>query len=746
MKTKTIGFNVGYALGSSSLLAALVYFFASNWGYLERWQKLAPMTALIVVLYGLHVWLSFRPNRLFLSRLSLLSCCLAFGIGLALVGQTYNSHADSYSLFAVWFLAAAALSVVVRWQPFYVLAYALAHATYFLYFFPTVGGSDYSEGTVVGIMAVMAAANGLIFGIIQAKRLHSPAIGFLSYSMLMGSAVAMSNSFQFEAYFGWFDAAAVILGAYFTMRFIRSANQPYLLWNGLLAAAFLVMKYVELLVYFDGLETFFVTGLFFVALFIWGGAKWIQYIKSLSPADDSPEAGMETEQGQGQGQESKPRNGAARSMIVRALSIVIIVVGTIVGSITLLGFVLLVTEFEDPEYALTVFGLLASLGMLAARKLNPIFRYTVMAIGLCIGAGTAVAAEFHWLLLAYAAIAAAAFLFGAGLAERLMWFAVTTAIVGVWLEFTLDGETTNVLTILTAAMPVVWLLHRLTADTGLRTALRLSGYYGFLTLFFILTFQAGRYAYDGAYFFIVLACIAIAHRRGDLWAFRIALAFWSLFLMWKYYDTAWKLLHKSWSLALIGCLIMIGAYALERKYLKTVEPVPAEARSRSRMLWIAATVLAALLIVTLQIGRSETIIARGETIYLELQPRDPRSMLQGDYVELRYTAASLPEVLKERLEKQLADGAKVTVVLTRTPSGLSVFKQLREDGYVLLPGESIMNGKWRWNRIEYGIETFFVPEGTGIETERAAKYAEVKVGANGNALLIRLLPELPAAS
>ena len=39
----------------------------------------------------------------------------------------------------------------------------------------------------------------------------------------------------------------------------------------------------------------------------------------------------------------------------------------------------------------------------------------------------------------------------------------------------------------------------------------------------------------------------------------------------------------------------------------------------------------------------------------------------------------------------------------------------------------------------YGIENYFVPEGIGREMDRAAYYAEVKVSASGNAMLIRLL-------
>ncbi|MFG5107565.1 GDYXXLXY domain-containing protein, partial [Campylobacter lari] len=39
------------------------------------------------------------------------------------------------------------------------------------------------------------------------------------------------------------------------------------------------------------------------------------------------------------------------------------------------------------------------------------------------------------------------------------------------------------------------------------------------------------------------------------------------------------------------------------------------------------------------------------------------------------------------------------------------------------------------NRVEYGIESYFVPEGTGLEVERNAKYAIVKIGERGDAIL-----------
>ena len=60
----------------------------------------------------------------------------------------------------------------------------------------------------------------------------------------------------------------------------------------------------------------------------------------------------------------------------------------------------------------------------------------------------------------------------------------------------------------------------------------------------------------------------------------------------------------------------------------------------------------------------------------------------------------------------------------------------------LAPNEVVITG-WRRgdrNRLSYGIESYFVPEGTGIEVERSAKYGIVKVNKNGDAMLVSLSP------
>jgi hypothetical protein len=53
-------------------------------------------------------------------------------------------------------------------------------------------------------------------------------------------------------------------------------------------------------------------------------------------------------------------------------------------------------------------------------------------------------------------------------------------------------------------------------------------------------------------------------------------------------------------------------------------------------LGIAATALAVLLVANFAIGQKEALIARGRPVFVALAPVDPRSLMQGDYMRLRF--------------------------------------------------------------------------------------------------------------
>lgn len=147
-------------------------------------------------------------------------------------------------------------------------------------------------------------------------------------------------------------------------------------------------------------------------------------------------------------------------------------------------------------------------------------------------------------------------------------------------------------------------------------------------------------------------------------------------------------------------------------------------------------VVVQLLIVTTLIASKEILLRTGQTVKLELAPLDPRSLLQGDYVQLNYKISQLPP------EVDFGDNYRVQLVLHPDENGVSQFKEVHNQGKKLAPSEVVITG-WRRgsrNRLSYGIESYFVPEGTGLEVERSAKYGIVKVNKHGDAILVSLSP------
>lgn len=98
-------------LGASFLAFSVIFFFAYNWDALGRYFKFGLVEALLVASVA-AAW------RLGLERASgkaaLFVATLLVGALLALVGQTYQTGADTFELFAAWALLALPLVAVSR--------------------------------------------------------------------------------------------------------------------------------------------------------------------------------------------------------------------------------------------------------------------------------------------------------------------------------------------------------------------------------------------------------------------------------------------------------------------------------------------------------------------------------------------------------------------------------------------------------------------------------------------------------
>lgn len=150
------------------------------------------------------------------------------------------------------------------------------------------------------------------------------------------------------------------------------------------------------------------------------------------------------------------------------------------------------------------------------------------------------------------------------------------------------------------------------------------------------------------------------------------------------------------------------------------------------------------------------VLSGGTDVMLQIEPVDPRDLLRGDYVTFRYHIS--------RLDPDLFDGAAVrngdTVYVTLRKVG----DRWEEDGAgTQMPenssgpfikgkaasggtGREYNSGHIRSSRdprilVIYGIEEYFIPEGTGAGlslTQGTKALARITLDAHGNAVLRRI--------
>ncbi len=128
----------------------------------------------------------------------------------------------------------------------------------------------------------------------------------------------------------------------------------------------------------------------------------------------------------------------------------------------------------------------------------------------------------------------------------------------------------------------------------------------------------------------------------------------------------------------------------------------------------------------------ESILKNGKLILLELAPVDPRSLMQGDYMDLRYAIAS--EGFGEDMPK------RGYCVVRPDADGVAKKQRLQEGKTPLHAGEYLIeytSGNWS---IHIGAESYFFQEGHAERYDKA-KYGGLKVDKNGNTVLIGLYDE-----
>ena len=172
---------------------------------------------------------------------------------------------------------------------------------------------------------------------------------------------------------------------------------------------------------------------------------------------------------------------------------------------------------------------------------------------------------------------------------------------------------------------------------------------------------------------------------------------------------------------------------------------PVSAALRWRTVGVLGGLALVLAVANGSIWQREQLLGSGRVVILELAPVDPRSLMQGDYMALTFAAG--------REVTRLRDGSRDPAltqdeVLNYEPDGYLVLAQdERGVGKVLriqpgtqprADGEVPLRYRVRDNSVRIVTNAYFFPEGQAKRYE-VARFGELRVGENGEALLVRML-------
>ena len=209
-----------------------------------------------------------------------------------------------------------------------------------------------------------------------------------------------------------------------------------------------------------------------------------------------------------------------------------------------------------------------------------------------------------------------------------------------------------------------------------------------------------------------------------------------------YYALAWPLAHKAALLAGMGAVLGLTLWAMRERTapgVSTVAPLPSFGPRWLTPVLVAAGAVLALGMVHIDVQNKEQVIAQGQKIYVPLAPRDPRSLMQGDYMALNF---AFPQEVRDALNKgdTLGTSRHALVVAVLDERGVATVRRLAQSNEALSAGERLLPLKRLKDDWVLVTDAFYFPEGQGTPFARA-RFGEFRVLPDGRALLVGLADE-----
>lgn len=160
-----------------------------------------------------------------------------------------------------------------------------------------------------------------------------------------------------------------------------------------------------------------------------------------------------------------------------------------------------------------------------------------------------------------------------------------------------------------------------------------------------------------------------------------------------------------------------------------------------RKITVAITLLVILALLNFAIYKREVHIKEGEVAFLRLAPVDPRSLMQGDYMALRFSVArsirnALPrdDEYTYRTWRRKIDGNDGFVVVNLNEKKVATFEAIY-DKQILKKNQMLLQYRIRSGTVKFATNAFFFEEGTAKRYEKAV-YGEFRVNKKHELLLV----------
>ncbi|MGE0699656.1 MAG: GDYXXLXY domain-containing protein [Hyphomicrobiaceae bacterium] len=229
----------------------------------------------------------------------------------------------------------------------------------------------------------------------------------------------------------------------------------------------------------------------------------------------------------------------------------------------------------------------------------------------------------------------------------------------------------------------------------------------------------------GALVLLLAVAATTGHRALAIGALAVALWVAGSF----YYDLGWPLTDKAAlmigagvALGVLCWMTGLGLPALPQKAGEAWPVLPATAL-------VVAGALAVAVPAQQSVASHERTLATGRKVYLELAPVDPRSLIQGDYMALRFKIA-----VDVARSMRPVPGAIAWALATVDERGVATFKSVSEVKPTPSAGEVVLPLHARRLGWIVATDAWFFEEGTAEKWQKA-RFGEMRVSPNGTALL-----------